>query len=328
MQGQFTDFYETVVHHQASLGEKVVEIGTRGRCRYCGTIDGAKFKQVAHAVPEALGNRWIVSVDECDDCNANFSSCDAALAEALGVFLTLGGVPRKKGPVRKFGRTGSPKTLGHSKEMGTRRLSFRSINADDVLAVAAERDESILRMSIPMPDVAFIPARAYKAVAKMGFAFLPEGELNHFDAERNWLIDRSQPGRSRDHHVVASFGFIGNAPPIIVGRLFRRRDPHVPLPYMLFVVCVGSVCLQVALKADELDAKVPLDAVRRVFAQCTNILGKPDAPEFRIVYERPIVWDWASGKSSPQPVKSMILSFNQITRQGSWEPVFRSASVA
>ena len=323
MQGKLTDYYEIIVQHQVSLGEQPVKLGTPGRCRYCGTTDEAKFQQVAHAFPEALGNHWLISVDECDDCNGKFSICDAALTEAVGAFLTLGGVARKHDRARQFGRSSGKRTARHTREAGLRRLSFRLNNRDKDLGVGFDPGGETLRIRIPLPDVAFIPARAYKAVAKMGFALIPENELIHFEAERAWLLGMPDVGRVRDHHVVASFGFIGNAPPLVVGRLLRRRDPSVPLPYMLFVGCVGSICMQIAMRADVLDAHVPADAVCQVHVQCVNVLGTPDAPVFRIVYDHPVVWEWGALESTPQPVEAMILTFNQRTLGGAFEPVFR-----
>jgi HNH endonuclease len=44
------------------------------RCRFCGrsTNEGAKFDSVAHAIPAALGNRYLKLADECDECNGHF----------------------------------------------------------------------------------------------------------------------------------------------------------------------------------------------------------------------------------------------------------------
>ncbi len=273
------DVYDVIAQYTAAVGQQPISIGAPGRCRYCGTENSLKFRHVAHTFPEALGNRWLTSLDECDDCNQKFSVCDGTLTEAFGSFLTLGGVARKKDSSRKFGRSSGDVTVAHERKDGGRHQSVRMKGAQEELGFEVARSDEFWRIRIPMPNVAFVPARAYKAIAKMGFALIPERELVHFESERRWLLDLSDGSQVRDHHVVASFGSIGNAPMFVSGMLLRRRDPTLPLPYMIFVGCIGSIRLQIAIKADVLDDHVASDAVRSVNLQWVTALGgSPDAP--------------------------------------------------
>lgn len=322
--GDVMEIYEVIAQYAAAVGQQPVAIGAPGRCRYCGTENSRKFQHVAHAFPEALGNRWLTSLDECDDCNRKFSACDATLTEAFGSFLTLGGVPRKKDSTRKFGRSSGDVTVAHERKDGGRHQSVSMKGDPDELGFEVARSDEFWRIRFPMPNVAFVPARAYKAVAKMGFALIPERELAHFESQRRWLLDSSDGLQVRDHHVVASFGSIGNSPMLVTGTLLRRRDLTVPLPYMIFVGCIGSICLQIAIKSDVLDDHVPSDAVLGVNLQwVTAFGGSAEAPAVRIVYDHRVEWDWSASTSTAQPVAAMILTFNNSTQEGALEPVFR-----
>lgn len=55
-----------------NIGTKPTE--GEGACRFCklSVKDGAKFKKVAHTISEALGNKQIITKDECDVCNKHF----------------------------------------------------------------------------------------------------------------------------------------------------------------------------------------------------------------------------------------------------------------
>ena len=47
------------------------------RCIYCGGFLGdnkrTTFKEKAHAIPEALGNKKFIQNEECDSCNSFFA---------------------------------------------------------------------------------------------------------------------------------------------------------------------------------------------------------------------------------------------------------------
>ena len=75
--------YAIVAMVQGSLGEPGVTLGTKGRCRFCGETDPRTFRNVAHTLPEAFGNKWVTSLDECDACNARFGAFDDALVKSM-----------------------------------------------------------------------------------------------------------------------------------------------------------------------------------------------------------------------------------------------------
>ena len=59
-------------------GEERLNIGvfdrTKRICRFCGrSMPEVKFKQKAHAISESLGNKGLVCLEECDDCNTRFN---------------------------------------------------------------------------------------------------------------------------------------------------------------------------------------------------------------------------------------------------------------
>ncbi|MGY8681268.1 HNH endonuclease [Bradyrhizobium sp. UFLA05-153] len=97
--------YSLLAQVKGSIGGGKVFLGTAGRCRYCRETNPARFRMVAHTFPEALGNKWVISRDECDGCNQTFSIYDDAIARAVSPFLTLGGVKGKSNKIRQTGRS-------------------------------------------------------------------------------------------------------------------------------------------------------------------------------------------------------------------------------
>ena len=67
--------YDMIARYKLAGGKKH-RLGscTPRRCRYCLRQEPATcFKKIAHAIPECLGNRTLISHDECDHCNDRFS---------------------------------------------------------------------------------------------------------------------------------------------------------------------------------------------------------------------------------------------------------------
>jgi hypothetical protein len=67
---------------------------SKRKCKYCGktVIDGATYNEEAHAIPESLGNKTIISADECDCCNDKFSeTIDLDILDYLKLFRLLYG---------------------------------------------------------------------------------------------------------------------------------------------------------------------------------------------------------------------------------------------
>src|SRR5690554_4727253 len=64
------------------------------RCRFCGRgKPEVRFKKLAHAVSDFLGNQSIISMNECDECNTFFGEgCEDHLGKASMLHRTLAGV--------------------------------------------------------------------------------------------------------------------------------------------------------------------------------------------------------------------------------------------
>ena len=120
--------YTRLAQVKASTGGTKSYIGNKGPCRYCGESSTRYFRTEAHAFPEGLGNRWVISRDECDKCNELFSKYDDAIVRAVGPFLTLGGVKGKANKVRQTGRF--PAILARRDGQDRPTISIHSANAE------------------------------------------------------------------------------------------------------------------------------------------------------------------------------------------------------
>ena len=313
--------YQILSQVQASVGEDSKSIGGGAVCRFCGNDDRQKFRTRAHTFPEALGNKWVFSDDECDDCNARFSVYEDALTKAVGPLLTLGGTKGKRG-VRQTGRSDSNAFVRHSVEDGQRRLSVQA-KGDFSDVMKLDPLTGCIRLNMPIVGDCFVPRLAFKALCKSAVGLLPMDELPHVRGLLVWLAEPDSEPDFDNLGVGISFASVGNAPPLVAGTLLRRTDDTDPGPYLVYVFVAGSVCLQIQVPVDRLDLHVP--PVGRLGIQWSNQLAKPEGGWEKMSYSEPIQLDWHSAEATLQPIKAFQLDFDPATCHGNITPVLREA---
>lgn len=302
-----------------------MRLGTKGTCRYCGCTNPSKFRNEAHTFPEALNNKWVISLDECDDCNALFSLYEAALASAVSPFLTLGGVKGKRNKTRQTGRTGGASVL--ERRIGADRPHiFASMIFDEkkrILSVNPITGQ--MKFAIDIASVPFRPRHAYKALAKMAFALLPDEELCNYRKLQAWLLDVDDNEDFSCLAVAMSFAAVGNALPLVAGTLLRRVRANDLVPHIIFIFCAGSVCFQIDLLSDHKEDHIPPVPHGSINIQYSLVIGSSheDGRAVKIDYGAPVHLNWSATETEPQPIKAMLFDFDPKTCRGNFTPIFR-----
>lgn len=158
--------------------------GTR-LCRFCYTEEGkvnsfgslVKFNKKAHLISEALGNKRLVSIDECDHCNDYFSqTLEPSIVNFFAPFRSLYGIPGKRGKKKLKGTNFEldPETGFDIKFPGT-LLDFQ---------------EGCFKVKLEMQE-GYIPVDVYKCLVKFILAVIPIEEMSIYSKTINWLYDES-----------------------------------------------------------------------------------------------------------------------------------------
>jgi hypothetical protein len=315
------DVYEIHASVSGHIGCKKINIGKKGRCRFCNG-DTQTFKERAHTFPEALGNKWIFSLDECDECNDKFSKLETSLIDCLKPILTLGGVKGKK-KVPQTGRSAGNNSIKHSNNDGKRHLSWKSKPDSNSTFFSMDFDNANISSRFTVPSIPFVPRYAYQAIAKMAYALLPENELPNYEKLRKWLQNPNENLYYPKLETLMSFAMIGNSPPLVAGYLYKRTAPIDSIPYMVFLFLAGSICIQINLISDHFDENVPLSPIGRIkIGMVTTIAGGNDSMELQ--FSEPHPMNWTSIEKQPQPIQCMEFKFNQLSRHGVFKPIFRN----
>lgn len=158
-------------------------------------------------------------------------------------------------------------------------------------------------------------------------ALLPDDELPNFTKIIAWL-DLPDDGLLPHMVVGISFSILGNSPPLLAVALLRRAFASRDTPYMLFVTTMGSVCLQIVLKADALDGTWPSRLRTRPNIRWTNMLAPPGEEPLELAYDAPVHLDWGRAELEPPVIEAIVTAVHPHTAQAHMSAVIRQSALA
>lgn len=249
----FESVYNLIGYYNLPQGNlKKLFIGKKSPklCRYCKrNQEETSFKTCSHAIPEFLGNKTLISYDECDQCNAHFAKhVEQHLTNYLGAYRTLVGIKGKKS-IPKYKSKDKKFEMYASKEDS-------SIVCDESKGEHLDWDEPTKTMKISTIRQPYVPAAVYKCFVKMAVAIAPEellGEMGSFihwilEKEHNTEIELFQPLVIFEHFTTG-----GRSYPGIKLYLLRRKSDDLQVPYLQFVCSFGNSSYQIVLPIRQKD---------------------------------------------------------------------------
>ncbi|MBD5292697.1 MAG: hypothetical protein HDS23_05565 [Bacteroides sp.] len=163
-------------------GSKKINIGEKENriCRFCGrSKPDVKFSSKAHAISEFLGNKQIICLEECNNCNDFFSSIEQHFFNFQSVLFPLYGIK---------GKTGTPKVKGSDGEI---------YNENEVVKLKTEsRLEEYLTYDSNVPGTlkleispfgTFIPQKVYQCLVKYAISSINTESINQFKESIDWI---------------------------------------------------------------------------------------------------------------------------------------------
>lgn len=298
------DHYEQIFIGNFDTGKKQV-IGPKppANCRFCNReASKVTFKKLAHSIPELLGNRQLVSTDECDDCNQYFAN---HVENDLGKFTK---------PYRLMGQVRGKKSVPSYKTFkGLSRIDFKagtgfeiSEREDDVIH---EFDEEKKQVIFHFMREAYCPAAAYKALVKAAISVMPEAELDNFQHAKKWLLCSDHTKPLMQPLKLLMYFVPGSKPHKGTSALLLRKKPdsdREDLPYCLFVVAFGNLQYQVVVPA--LQDNRGTDNVNFTIPRFPSAFGK----EWPYGAPKAATIDMTSGENSAPEPCSVAMHYDEV----------------
>lgn len=245
--------YDDIAGWVLTADGKNVMLGNKENrvCRFCGgKPPAAKFRRVAHAIPEQLGNKHLRSYYECDACNEFFGK---------GIETDLGNwsMPMRT-MLRICGSNGVPTmkqrgpTAGWRIEYGKSGFKISSYEANPI----HEFDHAAKKLTLKLKRDPYTPVAVLKALMKIGITLMPEDEITNFPDLVSWVREPDHTKRFANVSVIETFQPGPMRPDVVAAIILRRKPSVTGLPYAFLVLAYANETLQVPLPSVENDAAI------------------------------------------------------------------------
>lgn len=196
---------------------------TKRTCRFCKLkYDEVLFKKDAHLISEFLGNKYLLSDFECDNCNEIFSNYESHLAHFLGphrAFQKLFGSNERY----KFKSPNKKLTAENFKLYGLEN-SF-SISREDVKDQTFEFDREAGTTLIRFTKHSYSPIFLYKSILKIALSCLRNEDVADYDLAFKYLLSKKYDHYSKGISKLLSYSYppgIGHKVPF--ANLYRKNN--------------------------------------------------------------------------------------------------------
>ncbi|WP_434996829.1 helix-turn-helix domain-containing protein [Pectobacterium brasiliense] len=263
--------------------DKRVDIGNPRKadrvCRFCdGTVaTQARFDKEAHAIPAALGNKYLKLADECDTCNQYFGDeIEPTLVELLNIQRVFLGIEARGGlPIVEF----SGGAMSHTREGGKMMIVASDKISQDASGVLTAQ----LGSAKPI-----VPQNFYRALAKIALSVIPTEELQSLAKTVRWV----RYGEYGDRPLPKIAAAVVMLPPEPSAQitLYIRKEPHPRLPHVVCEFRLGCYMYVYALPFSEKDG--------------SNLIGFFDEEDFKATFRHyGFVHSWSQQDySSNEPI--------------------------
>jgi hypothetical protein len=219
------DNYEMFITRENSqqlIGEKD---RSKRICRFCGRTmaNGAFFRKEAHAISKGLGNRTVILLEECDECNEYFGkTIERDLLTYLSLYRTFFGILNNDNKI--------PTIKGKNFEYrnhGDRNISLHII--DDGINTFPE-DPLLPPTNILLKyNEKIIKQNIYKVLVKFGLSILDSSKIVKFKDTIEWLRNADNFKNNLPKIALLTTYDLFKEKPLLT--VYKRKNDNINIPY-------------------------------------------------------------------------------------------------
>lgn len=200
-------------------------------CRFCNSTGKSNFRHIAHAIPEALGNKLLFCNEECDSCNRNLAHVENNFVHMMDIRRALCKVPSKR-TSKVISLYGDNFTL-LSDEQGFPNLYIKREmllpKGNGVYSYRLKNSSEVTNEGM------------YKALVKMVIDLVPTSELVHFRNTIAWIN-----GCQTDQNLPSMFYAIRSAGEYCylqprLDLFFNTKEKYCDSPYCTAILYTTDI---------------------------------------------------------------------------------------
>ena len=277
-------------------------------CRFCGKTDNS-YHHKAHAVPELLGNKNLISMNECDECNKFFCNYENDLANFLHFELAISGIKGKNGTKCIQSSNFKLKNLS-----GNGKIDINAL--PDSVIIDSENKQ--LRINCDYSTRPYTPLNVAKILTKSICSVLDYDELKSCQDTIQWLKSNEIKGPD----ISLGYTFVPGNNPFGSGRILilKRKLEDANIPYIFGIFQVGNIQLQLPMVLNYNDNFLLGEKVfypHFPIYQDEDYFRKFGCPTQGII-------NLSEEKPTTKKVDNMVFSFDYISENLETEPVLTS----
>lgn len=187
-------------------------------CRFCNKPNGeVSFRKVAHSISEALGNKKIITNDECDTCNEKFGTgIENDLILYLNLYRSFFGIK---------GKNGIPKLKGKNFEIENKgTIEIKQYLTDEEIN-DPKRDDFNVRLETTQN---FTAQNIYKTLTKYALGVIDREQIANFSGTIEWINGTKNIDQLPKVAMLTSYELFSTHPKLMV---YLRKTDDNKLPY-------------------------------------------------------------------------------------------------
>lgn len=224
------DFIETIADNYNLYhfeGNEDIKIGHKDKenriCRWCNnTVDSAHkvtFKEKAHAISEALGNKNLILYDECDECNHRFAEgIEKDITNHFKILNTVWGIK---------GKNGIPKIKFNDVEIVNNELKKRIEISSSKIEIKNNTPVSITYNADKLTK-----QNIYKALCKYALSLIGDEIFKDFCWTVDWINGKEKVKKVPIVKELFTYKFFPEYP---VMQLYVRKNNNINIPKLFGV---------------------------------------------------------------------------------------------
>lgn len=252
----FTDNFDVILeldfNEDIEFDDREKDNGAR-QCRFCNCLEDNHhtFKKKAHAIPELLGNKMIITQNECDECNHHFgNTLETELGNYFSIWKPLFRIPSKKSTT-KFKQTSEDDINEVQFDKVKNHITVTSTIGSDRVKINTEEKT----LEFKLTGYSYTPFRVYQALIRLFISVLPKEYLAdadfakiilNFDGLNNYSEKEAKLKQIILSQAKAIMLFIPNFPVSQIIILKKKKEKFVA-PDFIFILRVANIAFQICI---------------------------------------------------------------------------------